>query len=188
MPAEPTLASEIPRFVMPVLLTILVGALTWIAVPVFVKLVHHFFAREPERATDTVIEALATKSGKVRLKALMEDIFEYELQEREQRIATNEGRTDRAIGIAEANHDRLEQIDLTTKTHSMELKAITGSLVEVPRMGEALDRISKSIESFATEMRGVHDFMSRSDERERIRTEERRLGQSNPHPNRRMGE
>jgi hypothetical protein len=153
------------------------AAWMWIALrPAFVRLLYHLLCLEPDRFERTVFGALDTKGGRVKFRA-------YSLEVHAERVQEVDSRIDEALSVANANKDSLGAIRQIQDLHGASISRVQEAVKDIPQMGEAMTRISRSLEAFAKEMKVVNDTMIRLEERSTM--EERRLHQMPGSPHRR---
>lgn len=167
-----------------VMITLIAFIVSWIK-PALSNGLHYLWRADPSKAVETAMVVWKTDSGRLQMREYLREVLKEEL-----------ALSKRALDIAEANHDTLEQVKHTQTAQGITIKIIEDGIERVPQMTDALERIGESMKVFAEHMETVSDFMSRSDERERLRERyergqlpERRHRQSDePHPHDRMGD
>jgi hypothetical protein len=155
-------------------------AWVWIAMrPALVRLLYYLLCLEPKKFEDTILSTLESKSGRVRFKA-------YSLEVHAERVKAVDERIDEALNIANANKDSLTKI---SEVQLLQGRAITGvqeSVRDVPKLTDSMDRVSRSIEIFAKEMKAMGETMIRLEERQAAN--ERRRAQTPDGPRRRASD
>lgn len=160
-----------------VLITLIAFVVSWIK-PALSNGLHYLWRADPAKAVETAMVVWKTDAGRLQMREYLRDVLKEEL-----------ALSKKALDIAEANHDTLEQVKHTQIAQGVTMNQIEESVDKVPQMTDALQRIGESMKTFAEHMETVSDFMSRADERERLRERyergqlpERRHHQIDPHP------
>lgn len=139
------------------------------------RLVLKLLADEPGRTRDLIFDVLDTKTGHVRLRAMLDEVYADRIR-----------RADEFHQISLANRDKLDAVVESQKMQGLALREVEDKMGELPRMTEALERVAEATAKISEEMQAVNLSMARIDEREKER--ERRWHQEHPHPNRREGD
>jgi hypothetical protein len=69
--------------------------------------------------------------------------------------------------------------------HGAELMKINERVADVPKLSDAISALRETMRDVSAHMQKTNDFMARMDERERLRSEERRFHQAPNSPLRR---
>jgi hypothetical protein len=140
----------------------------WIALrPALVRLLYHLLCLEPKKFEDTILSTLESKSGRVRFRA-------YSLDVHAERVQAVDKRIDEALEVANANKDSLTAIRQIQDLHGSALSDVQKAVRDVPTLTESITRLSKSMETFAIEMKAVNETMFRLDERSAMDLERRK--------------
>lgn len=166
----------------PTVLLALAGLVLAWARPAMVSLLHYLLRYDQGKARETLLVVIRSEDGKLKIRAYMDDLLAHRWAD-----------IDLAKKTALENKDILAQVKFTQEAQAVSLKEIEVNIERLPGLADALDRMSQSMETFSERMENVADFMSRADERERIRDRyahgelpERRREQREPNPHTRQ--
>lgn len=166
----------------PTVLLALAGLVLAWARPAMVSLLHYLLRYDEGKARETLLVVIRNEDGKLKIRAYMDDLLAHRWAD-----------IDLAKKTALENKDILAQVRFTQNAQAVSLKEIEVNIERLPGLADALDRMSQSMETFSERMENVADFMSRADERERLRDRynhgelpNRRHEQREPHPQHRQ--
>lgn len=170
------------RFGPGIVWTLVLGIIVALAKGQGGRLVHLLFRSDPSRAVDTLIETLESKEGRTRMRALMDDLYKERMQHIDAQLRLS-------LDLAQTNRQILEGVTESIKLQGAALRTVETQVRDLPQMTRVLSELTEATKAISTEMEGVNIWMSRMDERERMRERLERRSHNEPdHPHRRQGD
>lgn len=159
----------------PAIVLVLVGALWRLIRPALTRAGFQILCSDPGRVRRMIFDSLETKDGQIKFRAYTLEVFADRVNEVDDGISE-------ALEIAQSNKDALMAIREIQNLHGGALRDVQASVKDLPQLADSLQRLSRSMEAFASEMSVVNKTMVRLEERSDI---ERRMRQEVGGPRRR---